>query len=158
MIQRIANDSSDGKSGKIIDQYTVDNKKILINNMTNIATKKNISSDDIKKTIFESFLSPTSLQKFKREINNNSNNHIISTSNSNSSINSSSSSSNSSNSSSSSSSSSNSSNSSNNYNTINKNSILPYENLNDEKKKQDDYTLQYIGIAFCTFIFCLQKI
>ena len=73
-------------------------------------------------------------------MNNISNNHIISSSSSNS---------------------SNNSNSSSNYNTINntiyKNSILPYKIFDDEKK-EDDFTLHYLGIAFCTFIFFLQKI
>ena len=48
-MQRIANDSSDGKSGQIIDRYTIDNKKHFVDNITNLATKKNVSSEDIKK-------------------------------------------------------------------------------------------------------------
>ena len=54
LIQRISNDTSGGKSGSFINRYTVDNKKIFVDNITNLATKKSISSSDIKKTPFES--------------------------------------------------------------------------------------------------------
>ena len=148
LMQRIANDSSNRKSGQFID-----NKKIFVDNITNLASKKNMSSNDIKKTFFESILPTTTLQKLKREINNNysptisnshlnniSNNHIINSRNISRNSNSSSSSY---------------SNNNTINNNINKNNILQYENL--DEKKQDDYTFHYIGIAFCTFIFLLQN-
>lgn len=40
LMQRVANDSSDGRSGRFIDRYTIDNKKIFVDNITNLATKK----------------------------------------------------------------------------------------------------------------------
>ena len=67
LLQRIANDSSNGKSGNFIDKYTIDNKKLFVNNITTLASKKNISSDDIKKTLYDSVLPPTSIQKIKRD-------------------------------------------------------------------------------------------
>ena len=42
LMQRIANDSSNGNSGQFIDRYTVDNKKIFVNNITTLASKKNL--------------------------------------------------------------------------------------------------------------------
>ena len=133
LLQRIANDSSNGKSGEFIDRYTVDNKKILVNNITTLASKKNISSDDIKKTLYDSILPPTTLQKFKREFSSNTNSSNINSI-------------------------SNSSHlvivDSNIHNDLKKNSIIydfPLE------VKNIDYSLNYIGIAVCSLIFLFKN-
>lgn len=64
LIQRIANDSSNGRSGEFTNRCTVDNIKLFVDNTTNIVTKKCISSDDIKKTFMESVLPPTTFDSF----------------------------------------------------------------------------------------------
>lgn len=131
LMQRIANDSSNGKSGQFIDRYTVDNKKIFVNNITTLASKKNISSNDIKKTLYNSILPPTSIQKIKRDISSNTSN------------------------------SSSSSNQflvdSNIQNDRKKNSLIYDVNSTLDEVKQIDHTLHYIGFAFCTFLFLLRK-
>ena len=137
LMQRIANDSSNGKSGQFIDRYTVDNKKIFVNNITTLASKKNISSDDIKKTLYDSILPPTTLQKFKRDFSSNT-----SYSSNSSNINSI----------------SNSSHQvivdSNIHNDIKKNSIIYDSPL---EVKNIDYSLNYIGIAVCSLIFLFKN-
>ena len=129
LMQRIANDSSNGKSGEFIDRYTVDNKKIFVNNVITLASKKNISSDDIKKTLYDSVLPTTSLQKIKRNFSSHSSNSI-----------------------------SNSSHQvivdSNIHNDIKKNSIIYDSPL---EVKNIDYSLNYIGIAVCSFIFLFKN-
>ena len=136
-MQRIANDSSNGKSGQFIDRYTIDNKKIFVNNITTLASKKNISSDDIKKTLYDSFLPPTSIQKIKRDfssntsyssninnISNNSNQVIVNR---------------------------------NIHNDIQKNSIVYDTTTTPFEVQNVDYSLNYIGIAFCSFLLFLIK-
>ena len=136
LMQRIANDSSNGKSGQFIDRYTIDNKKIFVNNITTLASKKNISSDDIKKTLYDSILPPTTLQKIKRDIYSNSN-----SSNNSNSI-------------------SNNSNriivDNNIHNDIQKKNSIVYDTTTTPFEVQNiDYSLNYIGLAFCSFIFFL---
>ena len=133
LLQRIANDSSNGKSGEFIDRYTVDNKKIFVNNITTLASKKNISSDDIKKTLYDSILPPTTLQKFKRDFSSNTNSsNINSISNSSHQV----------------------IVDSNIHNDIKKNSIIYDSPL---EVKNIDYSLNYIGIAVCSLIFLFKN-
>ena len=133
ILQRIANDSSNGKSGEFIDRYTVDNKKIFVNNITTLASKKNISSDDIKKTLYDSILPPTTLQKFKRDFSSNTNSsNINSISNTSHQV----------------------IVNSNIHNDIKKNSIIYDSPL---EVKNIDYSLNYIGIAVCSLIFLFKN-
>ena len=135
LMQRIANDSSNGKSGQFIDRYTVDNKKIFVNNITTLASKKNISSDDIKKTLYDSILPPTTLQKFKRDFSSNTNSsNINSISNSSHQV----------------------IVDSNIHNDIKKNSII-YDITTPLEVKNIDYSLNYIGLAVCSFIFLFKN-
>ena len=134
LMQRIANDSSNGKSGQFIDRYTIDNKKLFVNNVTTLASKKNISSDDIKKTLYDSVLPTTSLQKIKRDFSSNtsysSNINSISNTSHQVIVN------------------------SNIHNDIKKNSIIYDSPL---EVKNIDYSLNYIGIAVCSLIFLFKN-
>ena len=130
LIQRIANDSSNGKSGQFIDRYTIDNKKLFVNNITTLASKKNISSDDIKKTLYDSILPPTSIQKIKRDFSSNTSNSSNINSNNQVRVN------------------------SNIHNDIQKNSIV-YDTAPPFEVQNIDYSLNYIGIALCSFILLL---
>ena len=130
LFQRIANDSSNGKSGQFIDRYTIDNKKIFVNNITTLASKKNISSDDIKKTLYDSVLPTTSIQKIKRDFSSNTSNSSNINSNNQVRVN------------------------SNIHNDIQKNSIV-YDTTPPFEVQNVDYSLNYIGIALCSFILLL---
>ena len=114
---------------------------MFVNNVTTLASKKNISSDDIKKTLYDSILPPTTLQKFKRDISSNTSNtsnssNINSISNSNNQVRV----------------------NSNIHNDIQKNSIVYDTTTTPFEVQKIDYSLNYIGLAFCSFIFFLIKI
>ena len=135
LLQRVANDSSNGKSGQFIDRYTIDNKKIFVNNITTLASKKNISSDDIKKTLYDSVLPTTSIQKIKRDFSSNtsysSNINNISNNSNKVLVN------------------------KNIHNDIQKNSIV-YDTTTTTTPfdvQNVDYSLNYIGIVFFSFLF-----
>ena len=137
LMQRIANDASNGKSGEFIDRYTVDNKKIFVNNITTLASKKNISSNDIKKTLYDSILPTTSILKIKRDFSTNTGSNSSNSSNINSI--------------------SNSSNQiivdSNIHNDIKKKNSIIYDINTPLELKNIDYSLNYIGIVFFSFLF-----
>ena len=129
---KIPNRCSNGKSGEFIDRYTVDNKKIFVNNITTLASKKNISSNDIKKTLYDSILPTTSILKIKRDFSTNTGSNSSHSSNINSI--------------------SNSSNQiivdSNIHNDIKKKNSIIYDINTPLELKNIDYSLNYIGIVF----------